>query len=328
MKLARLLAMSDSELATLSKKLEKDPRFQTLIASGALAVKPFGKAFFATRRFAGMALTDASAGVPALLDARSEPVRLIKKIGRKNLETLFLGEAGVSDVDRSRATGLTIAEVARVRGFLDEIYIREEFSEKPAAAAPAVFSTVAGISVQGGRPVLRFFNREVWKGRYALDDDRLKVHLAKLEREERERTERYLSRLSYVDRRKTTLFRVLESLLEAQAKFLVSGDPCFRQPLTQRSLSTAVDADPSVINRLIANKAVELPWGTEAPMKVLVPSGKTLARETLGSLALDHPEMSDEHLCELLAESRQIHLSRRSVAQYRSELGLGGRGRR
>jgi RNA polymerase sigma-54 factor len=328
MKLARLLAMSDGELAKVAKKLEADPRFQDLVVSGALAVKPFGRAFFATRRFAGMALTDAANGVSALIDSKAEPVRLIKKIGRQRFESLFLGDAPVTDKQRAKETGLSLAEVASLRGFLDEVFVREEFSEKPAAAAPKVFSTVAGIVVQGGRPVLRFFNREVWKGRYKLDDDRLKVHLAKMEREERERTERYLSRLSHVDRRKTTLYRVLETLLEAQARFLVSGDPCLRQPLTQRSLSAAVDADPSVINRLIANKAVELPWGTEAPMKVLVPSGKTLAKETVGALARDCPEMSDEKLRLRLAETHQIHLSRRSVAQYRSELGLGGRGRR
>jgi len=328
MKLARLLTMSDAELGVMAGKLEKDPRFDSLVGAGALSVKPFSRAFFATRKFAGQSLTDAAAGVPALLDKNAEPVALMKKIGQKKLQALFLGDAPVSDKQRIKETGLSPAKVALLRDFLDQVFVRSEFSAKPEAAAPKIFSTVAGIIIQEGKPVLRFFNRDVWKGRYSLDDDRLKVHLHELGSEDRDRMEKYIAKLSHVDRRKTTLYRVLETLMDAQVAFLKSGDPCTRQPLTQRSLSTAVDADPSVINRLISNKSVELPWGTEAPLKCLVPSGKTLAREVVGSVAKELGDMSDESLCEVLAEKYQIHLSRRSIAQYRAELGLGGRGRR
>ena len=328
MKLARLLEMSDGELAVMAGKLERDPRFETLIGSGAISVKPFGRAFFATRKFAGQSLTNAAEGVSALLNANAKPVALMKRIGQKKLQRLFLSDSPIPDAQRAKETGLSSADVQLLRRFLDEVFVREEFAAKPEAAAPKVFSTVAGIVVDEGRPSLRFFNREVWKGRYAIDDDQLKVHLHGLPGEERERMQKYIARLSHVDRRKTTLYRVLETLMDAQSAFLISGDPCRRQPLTQRSLATAVDADPSVINRLISNKAIALPWGTEAPIKCLVPSGKTLARETVGSLAKERAELSDEGLRCLLAKQYQIHLSRRSVAQYRWELGLGGRGRR
>ncbi len=326
MKLARLLEMSDAELGVMAGKLEKDSRFERLIKEGALSVKPFSRAFFATRKFAGQSLTNAAEGVPALLDANAGPVALMKKIGQKKLQALFLSDAPITDKQRAKETGLSLGDVEQLRDFLDQVFVREEFAEKPEAAAPKIFSTVAGIIVAEGRPALRFFNRDVWKGRYAIDEDRLKVHMHSLAVEERGRMEKYLSRLSHVDRRKTTLYRVLETLMESQSAFLISGDPCRRQALTQRSLSTAVDADPSVINRLIANKAIELPWGTEAPLKCLVPSGKTLAREVVGALAKERGELSDEGLRTVLAEQYQIHLSRRSVAQYRSDLGLGGRG--
>jgi len=45
-------------------------------------------------------------------------------------------------------------------------------------------------------------------------------------------------------------------------------------------------------------------------------------------LALLDPDLSDERLREKMSALHGVALSRRSVAQYRKELGLGGRGRR
>lgn len=77
-----------------------------------------------------------------------------------------------------------------------------------------------------------------------------------------------------------------------------------------------------MLNRLISNKSVRLPWGLEAPLKVFVPSAKIMARERLHDLAVASPALSDEGL---RVEMRRVHglsLSRRSISQYRKELGL------
>lgn len=85
---------------------------------------------------------------------------------------------------------------------------------------------------------------------------------------------------------------------------------------------------PSVLNRLISNKSVRLPWGLEAPLKALIPSAKTLLRDRLHDLALSHPGSSDENLRKLMERLHGARLSRRSIAQYRQDLGLGARGKR
>ncbi len=327
-KLARLFEMSETEFARLTARLEAKPLFGHLAAAGAVRITPFNKAFFATRRFSGVSLAARETGLAEILDGKSELVRLLRRIGRRKFEECFLSDKRMSDAQRARRTGLAPTEVRRVRSFLDRMYIRETF-EGPAPSAPIdAYSTVAGVGVEAGRPVLRFFHREIWKGRYRVDRQRVAAYCAGLPSEDRERVRRLVARLEIADRRKATLFKVLECLLQAQTAYFLSGEPGDRQPLTQRELAAAVGADPSVINRLIARKAVELPWGVEAPIKVLCPSAKSLARETLAALARSKPDLSDEGLRRELAGRHQIHLSRRSVAQYRKELQLGGRGRR
>jgi DNA-directed RNA polymerase specialized sigma54-like protein len=120
----------------------------------------------------------------------------------------------------------------------------------------------------------------------------------------------------------------LEEVVSAQAEFLLSRDPSRRKALTQRALSQRLDVSPSVLNRLIANKSVQLPWGLEAPLKVFVPSAKAILRDHLYQMAVESPELSDEALRRELKRRYGAELSRRSIAQYRKELGLGGTGGR
>jgi len=331
LKLARLMRMRDEEFAGLCERLRRDPLFEKLTASGAVRVSPMSRAAFTARSCAGWDLRAPAQGLGDLLDAGSPMVALIRRIGVGRFQASFLSGDRISDRVRASRCKITAGEAAALREFLDKVYIRSEFeATAPVPPGPPrkVFSTVAGFTVQKGRPVLRWFDREVWKARYAVDEDRLEALLRGLAPSERETARRFAARLAFVERRKTTLFKVLEALQVAQAAYLTSGKPELRQPVTQRSIATAVNSDPSVLNRLISNKSVELPWGMEAPLKELMPSAKKLTRDVVEGLALAEPGLSDEALRRVLAERRNIHLSRRSIAQYRKESGLGARGKR
>lgn len=78
-----------------------------------------------------------------------------------------------------------------------------------------------------------------------------------------------------------------------------------------------------MLNRLVANKSVELPWGQEAALSVFVPSRKSLLRDQLHDLALARPELSDAGLRAAIQDLHGVELSRRSITQYRKELGVG-----
>lgn len=325
--LARLLALDDQAYAEEMRRLESDPRFERLKSAGVLTLSPFSKAAFAARRFPGWRLGEPAEGAAELLDAASAEALLLRKVGERRFRECFLEGSGLSRAEKARRCGVSEAEAARLEDFLTRLWVREELAG-PSSAAPAKgFSVVAGFVVEDGRPALRFFHREAWKGRWRLDDRGLAACAASLPPAEAEALRRFAARLVHTDKRKATLLKLLEALLEAQKEFLVSGDPARLAPLTQRSVSAAIGSDPSVVNRLASNKAVALPWGTEAPLKALMPSAKDLAKGVLAELASERPELSDSELRDALT-AKGVALSRRSVTQYRAELGLGRRGRR
>lgn len=328
LKLARLLEAPESELAESVKLAEATPFFKRLLAERVVRVDPFPESRFASRRFGGWGLRTSSEGLPQLLDGRDELLELMRGIGQEEFGACFLKGEKLTDAERARRCGVSAADCARVRAFLDKVYIQEEL-EGPAAAAPAkTFSAVAGISLENGKAVLAFFNRDIWKGRYAVDETRLSELLRRVPPADARRLDALLKRLSFIDRRKSTLYRVLEEVVLEQASYLVSGDPGTRKPFSQKALAERVEASPSVINRLVANKSVQLPWGVEAPLTALLPSSKKLLRDRLHDIAVENSMLSDEGLRLALSEKHGVLLSRRSIAQYRADLGLGRRGQR
>jgi len=102
----------------------------------------------------------------------------------------------------------------------------------------------------------------------------------------------------------------------------LSRNPADRRPLTQESVATRLQTAPSVINRLISNKSIQLPWGLEAPMKTLFPSSKSLMRDRLYDLAIANPLYREKELRHQMARLHGAYLSRQSITQYRKELGL------
>ena len=329
LKLARLLELPERDVENRARELEADPLFTRLRQAGVVRFGSFSEARFAARRFGGWNVKTSGGELPELIDGQGDVVALIQRLGQERFQECFLQDEGLPDEARAKACGISLKEASRLREFVDRVYIQAEFETHSAEAAPAkVFSAVAGIALENGKPILSFFHREIWNKRYEIDENRRAEMLSALPHKDARKAEKLLSELNFLDRRKTTLYRVLEAFLETQAEFLSSGDPQRRRPLTQKDLSERLEISPSVLNRLIANKSVELPWGLEAPMGVFVPSRKSLLLGRLHEIILRDPELSDERLRVKMRELHGVELSRRSIAQYRKELGLGGRGER
>jgi hypothetical protein len=322
--LARLLELPEADFAKNVRELEADAFFQTLLNAKVISVQPYANARFAARWFGGWGLSTASDGVSAL-DGRGDLAQLLQRIGQERFEECFLGEGAFTDDDRARLCGISREEVMRLREMVNSLYVQEELDTAASPAPARTYSAVAGIAVDGGKPGLAFFNRDIWKGRYQVDVEKRRRMLETLPTKVARRVEKFLRELELVDRRKTTLYRVLEVLIDAQTAFFVSGDPDKREPLTQRDLSGKLNITPSVLNRLISNKSIQLPWGLEAPLKVLLPSRKSIIRDRLHDLIRENPDSSDTELGQKIDRIYGVKLSRRSIAQYRLDLGVGNR---
>jgi hypothetical protein len=323
-KLARLLEMSEKEFESRVRQLEADPLFSRLLSAGAVRVQPY-TARLASRKPDGRQLSMSSRGLSELLDGRAGLVELIQRIGQGPFEDLFLGDSSLSDAEKASACCISVQEAATLREFVDRAYIQADLQCEPASAPPPkAYCAVAGIELDGKRPMIAFFNREVWKGRYRLDGGRIAELRRSLSFATARRLDQLVCQLELLDRRKSTLFRILETIVGLQTDYLLSGDPANRRPLTQVSIARSLDITQSVLNRLVSNKSVRLPWGLEVPLASLMPSSKRLLLDRVDELVAEHPAYSDRRLGDELARRFGTRLSRRSIAQYRQDLGLGG----
>ncbi len=328
LKLAGLMEMSEEDFEKQLKELEVSRLFTLLKTSGVVNLAEFPSARYAARNFAGYGLRLSAGGLPELSDGQGDLVELMHRIGQDNFEACFLKDTGETDVQKAQVCGITKEDAARLRDFVNRAFIQAEFEGTSAPLPEKVFSAVAGIDLEDGSPVLAFFNREVWKGRYRVNREKLAQYAGSLSGADGHKIENLLKRLEFTDQRKTTLYRALELLISVQADFLTSGEPSRRRPLSQRTLAKNLGVDTSVLNRLVSNKSVQMPWGVEAPMATLLPSSKDVNKERLYSLASGNPDVSDAELALELKKKHGVKLSRRSIAQYRKELSLGGKGKR
>jgi hypothetical protein len=328
-KLARLLELPERAVEDRIREIETDPLFRRLTEEGVLSVQALPGIRFMARSCQGFELSTSDDGVAELLDGDSDVARLMKRIGQEDFERCFLADEGSSDAERARLCGVSQAEARSIREFMDRLYVRSEFQSSVDQSPPAtVYSSVAGITLEDGRPVLGFFNREIWKGRYRTDEERYRGLKETLTPSDAARIEQFMRQTDLLAFRQTTLHRVLEALIERQADYLASGDPARRRPLTQREVATSLRVAPSVLNQLIANKSVAAPWRLEIPLKAFMPSRKVMTRDKLYDIAMERPDAGDDLLRKELRRLHGTLISRPSIIQYRKELGLGVAGQR
>ena len=139
-----------------------------------------------------------------------------------------------------------------------------------------------------------------------------------------------------LSRRGDTLRRCGETALLVQGDFF-AGKSRELQPMSMKELARELGVHPSTVSRCLREKYLQCRQGT-FPMRYFfpLPSGGTSRQAVQMKLAelirgedSAHP-LSDEKLCAMLAE-QGVEISRRTVAKYRTELGIpsaGGRKKR
>ncbi len=145
----------------------------------------------------------------------------------------------------------------------------------------------------------------------------------------REKVQNGLMFLRAVESRRNLMRRLVELILQRQKEFFLNGRG-FLKPATLKQAAQELDVNPSTISRAIAGKYIETPFGI-FPVKEFFQSGKGgLSRQSIKQKikVLIETEnktqpITDEHICSSLA-LQGIKISRRTVAKYRSELGIPG----
>lgn len=131
-----------------------------------------------------------------------------------------------------------------------------------------------------------------------------------------------------IARRQQTLQRLLQCLCIMQPDYFRHGPQTLR-PMTMGQVAEQLSLHESTVSRAVAGKYVDTPYGMVALRSLFTASLQ--GEESAGGIKAKLAELiekedkqnplSDEALCRLLA-AQQIQLSRRTVAKYRSQLGV------
>jgi RNA polymerase sigma-54 factor len=135
-----------------------------------------------------------------------------------------------------------------------------------------------------------------------------------------------------IERRKNTIIRVAEAIVDFQQAFFQKG-PSGLRPLTLREVAEVVGMHESTVARVTSNKYMDTPRGI-FEMKFFFSPGLTTASGDDASstaikdalqqmIAAEDPKnpLSDQRISELFAE-KGINIARRTVAKYRDQLHI------
>ncbi len=142
-----------------------------------------------------------------------------------------------------------------------------------------------------------------------------------------------------IEQRQRTLFKVAESLVKFQRRFLEDGITALR-PLTLKEVAEDIGMHESTVSRVTTNKYIHTPQGL-FELKYFFHRGvPATSGESVSSLKvkdLIHKLLtvedsgrphSDQKIVEILRREHGVEIARRTVAKYRSQLRIPSSSRR
>lgn len=136
-----------------------------------------------------------------------------------------------------------------------------------------------------------------------------------------------------IEHRKSTIYRVLEKILEMQREYFDYGDGHLK-PMTLKEIAESLDMHESTISRAIRDKYIYTSRGTIKIKDLFTTgistfsSGENVSVNIIKTYIKDiidkedkKKTLSDQTICNLI-NNKGMNISRRTVAKYREELGI------
>ncbi len=330
MEQAQVLEMPEDDFLRLVKEVEQSPLFRRLfehervVRRERLPGSDVSRRLFDTEAMA--AADTGSFDAESLLSTRQDLAGLARKVGPDKFKRYFLyPEPELSVEEIADACGLTTEEARRINSLVDDFSVAAEFYHPSALGDRVVrYSRVAAIERGPGGFVIGYYSPGHARGRYIIDYEklaRLKEAGAFTAAEARDLRD-LLRKLEMINRRRDTLFRILETVIARQNLYLETGDPKALLPFTQREAARITGLAPSSISRCLAGRSVDTPWGEKA-LRDFFPRPRRFRRELVARLIAGEEEpLSDELMRRRLRDNFGVAISRRAVASLRKELKI------
>jgi RNA polymerase sigma-54 factor len=153
-----------------------------------------------------------------------------------------------------------------------------------------------------------------------------KLRSAETTEDEKQHVRQYVGRAKFfidnINRRRATIQRIAECLVERQRDYLVYGVQRL-VPLTRAEVGELIGMHESTVSRATAEKYVMIPTGEVVPFSHFFTASlgtKDQIKRMIEAEDVRHP-YSDQEIADALAEEG-IALARRTVAKYRDELQI------
>ncbi|MCV0403021.1 MAG: RNA polymerase factor sigma-54 [Chloroflexi bacterium] len=153
-----------------------------------------------------------------------------------------------------------------------------------------------------------------------------KLRSAETTEDEKQHVRQYVGRAKFfidnINRRRATIQRIAECLVERQRDYLLHGVQHL-VPLTRAEVGEIIGMHESTVSRATAEKYVMLPRGEVVPFSHFFTASLGIKDQIKRMIEAEDPRhpYSDQEIADALAEEG-IALARRTVAKYRDELQI------
>jgi hypothetical protein len=343
MKLAEFMSLPEDDFQKLIQEVENDPLFKKLTLSEIKIIRykklPWTKIAQPKMLPLDPTITPSrdTLEVESFLASEKDLVSTIKKLGVDRFKKYFLeGVPGITSREVARQCGLTLETVKKINDFVDKFYLESKLtgSSQDNRTTRIYYFTIASIEKNNGGLSIGYFSPEMAKGRYLIDFDRVE-RIKKggiFAKDEIRKIDSLLNKLRLINSRKTTIYQVIQNLIEVQRDFVLSGDFKDLKSFTQVSLSRKMEVNPSLISRSINRKAIRTPQGRQISLKTLFPSEREIRKKLIREVieqekneiknkSLSKP-YSDQEIRTQLGKKYGTSISRRSISDCRKDLKI------
>ena len=273
---------------------------------------------------AGIFSRDLSECLLKQLEARGETDGVLLAIVRNHLPDLLRGN--LSNITRS--LGIT---TSRCRSCIQKI---GELNPRPImnTETEGVEYVVPDILVSREDDKWKITLNDSWMGEYKFNDYYIHMMQTATDPELRDyfrgKLERARLIVTSIERRRTTITRIVEAILDYQSDYFLSGGRLL--PMTMDMIARQLEISTSTVSRAIKNKYIQY----RRPLLLRDLFSNTASESTDASADLvrnrieelvrgeDHKKpLSDDKIAKLLKEEGMT-ISRRTVAKYRQQLGI------
>lgn len=141
-----------------------------------------------------------------------------------------------------------------------------------------------------------------------------------------------------IESRRNTIYKILEKIVELQKNYFLMGNK-YLKPMTIANIAESLNMHESTISRAIRDKYINTDYGTVKLKNLFTNAISSQSEEGMSSNTvklqikklIDNEDrrkpLSDQDISEEL-DKLKIKISRRTVAKYREELGIGASSKR